>query len=200
MGRSEMPPKFVFIRHGEAEHNVAYHKDGVDVFTDEKYRDAPLTEKGVEQARKTAEELSKYNIVDIWSSPLTRCIQTSLEVLEETSASKIYIHDSLIERQGGKHYCNERKAKHEIDKEHPYLETSLMPDLAAFYVDRETLTSVRHRMLSLLYLIAEIYKDIPFENTHIAIVTHKDAIFALLGKEVSNAEFVVAGMDEIKYK
>ena len=95
-----MSPRFIFLRHGEAEHNVAFHKEGASVFKEEAYRDAKLTAKGIEQAIEAAKALSSLKIEAIWSSPLTRCIQTAEEVFEEVDCDELYLHDNLLERLG----------------------------------------------------------------------------------------------------
>jgi broad specificity phosphatase PhoE len=106
--------KFIFLRHGEAQHNVDFHKVGEAAFTDPKNKDAPLTEVGKQQAQDVAKKLSAYLLLDIWSSPLTRCVETSLELFEELNVGELYLHDSLLERLGGGHVCNDRKSKIEL--------------------------------------------------------------------------------------
>ena len=191
-----MAPKFIFIRHGEAQHNVAYHESGVKVFEDEKYRDAALTDLGIQQAQKTARNLPGLQVLDIWCSPLTRCIQTASEVFEETNAQHIYLHDNLLERLGGRHLCNERKMKHELEKLYPFLQTAYLAEIPMYWVQRENLSSLYFRMLMIVLLLANRYESIS-EDFYIVIVSHKDAIFALTGRELENAEALTLSLDEI---
>lgn len=185
-----MAPKFIFVRHGEAEHNVGYHTEGVTAFSNPKYKDAPLTEKGKEQARQTAEKLSSLKIIDIWSSPLIRAIQTAEELFEETSASTLYLHDNLLETLGGNHKCNERKAKYELKEKYQGWNMTLLPEMPACWFEREPVASVRQRMNMFLLWARELYKDLP-NDVHILVVTHKDAIWSLTGKEMANGEYVI---------
>jgi broad specificity phosphatase PhoE len=196
----EMPcPKFILIRHGEATHNVAFQERGEGAFIEEQFRDAPLTEKGIQQAKNVARELSNYNIIDIWSSPLTRTIQTAEELIEETSAQRIYLHDNLIECLGGNHHCNERLSKEILKEKYPYFDTKLLPDLPSFHKNRESLTSVKYRMMAIVFLLAHIYNDCP-DDSYLLIVTHRDAIFSLLQMELHNVEYVITDLEEILKK
>lgn len=193
-----MPPKFIFIRHGEADHNVAFRENNRDesVFLDEKYRDAPLTSKGIQEAKTTGIKLSERKILDIWSSPLTRCIQTAEEIFEETGAQDMYLHDSLLERLGGGHYCNERKSKQELKTKYNYINVKHLPEFGPLWIERENQTALFHRMLSFVLLLSSLYEKVP-ETLDICIVSHKDAIVTLTGKELQNAEPVILTLDEI---
>ena len=194
-----MPPKFIFVRHGEALHNVAFHKEGenIEVFTRAEFKDAPLSEAGIEQAKKVGEELAKLNIIDLWSSPLTRALQTSMEIFEEATIHNLYMHDSLLEFLGGNQPCNERKTRAEIEKEYSYWDTKFLPDLPPYWARAEPLSIVHHRMKTFVLWLAHVYKDQP-DSYHIVIVSHKNAILALTGKDLKNAEYVILGVDELK--
>jgi broad specificity phosphatase PhoE len=191
-----MSPKFIFVRHGEAAHNVAFKQDGETAFTDPKYKDAPLTEEGIKQAQKTALELQKVFILDIWSSPLTRCIQTSEELFEETTAQNCYFHDSLLERLGGGHICNERKLRVDLKERYTSWDYSFLPEIPVLWTERENETSLQRRMLAFVLLLAEMYRTAP-ESTHILIVSHADVIWSLTRKSLKNAEYVILSLDEI---
>ena len=191
-----MPPKFIFLRHGEAEHNVLFHKIGETAFEKEDVRDAPLTEQGLEQAKQSALKLREYKILDIWSSPLTRCIQTATEAFEETSASNCYLHDSLLERQGGNHVCNERKHKREIHQQFELWDTTFLPEMPSQWSAREDWTALHYRMKALVLLLADIYKTAA-ENSYILIVSHRDAILSLTKKDLLKAEFIVCSLEEL---
>ena len=191
-----MPPTFIFVRHGEAKHNVAYHATDEKAFEDEANRDAELTDTGRKQAQETAEKLASLNIVDAWSSPLTRCIQTAEELFEGTSAQNCYVHDSLLERQCGKCICNERKSKTDIKERFQSWDTKFLPERPPHWIESENWAALHYRMRSFILLLADIYKGLP-ETCHILIVSHKDAIFSLLNKELQKAEFVMLTLPEI---
>lgn len=192
-----MPPKFIFVRHGEATHNVAFNvaKDQ-SVFTNKEFEDAPLTAKGIQQAKEAGEALSKYSIADIWCSPLTRAIQTAEEIFEEVNCGQLYLSDTLLERLGGGHVCNYRKNKRDLKKAHSIWNTSFLPEFPPLWIERESTLAVRTRMLMLILYLAELYKNVP-ETSHILIVGHSDAIWCLTGKSLKNAEHIVLTLEEI---
>jgi broad specificity phosphatase PhoE len=191
-----MPPKFIFLRHGEARHNVLYHEEGESAFEKEEVRDASLTPQGLQQAKETALKLSKYKILDIWSSPLTRCIQTAIEAFEETSASHCYLHDYLLERQGGNHVCNERKAKQDLHRNFAMWNARFLPEMPPRWFVREDWTALHYRMKALVLLLADIYKNAP-DDTYILLVSHRDAILSLTKKDLLKAEFVIFSLEEL---
>ena len=191
-----MAPKFIFMRHGEAEHNVAFHEVGQSAFTDPKYQDAVLTKKGIEQAREAANRLLEYKILDLWSSPLTRALQTSEELFEELNINTMYIHDNLLERQGGGHICNRRATKRVLEKKFFSFNTMFLPDFPPDWIDRESETALVQRLRMFIFQLSDLYKDIS-EEKHILIVGHGDALGALTGKPFQNAEFVVMTLEEL---
>jgi broad specificity phosphatase PhoE len=191
-------PKFIFVRHGQAEHNVAAHgPEGDKAYENPAYKDAPLTPEGVKQAKATGEALADLKILDIWASPLTRTIQTAEEIFEETSAQKLYLHDNLLELLGGGHICNDRKPKSEIKSQFPLWRTEYLPELPPFWKERENQYSMHSRMDMLIYLLAQIYKDSP-EDSYVCIVSHWGAIHSFTGKALNNAEYVIHTLEDLK--
>ncbi len=192
-----MAPSFIFVRHGEALHNVAFHNEKCEeVFTRNEFKDAPLTEKGKQQAKETGKQLFDFNIVDIWCSPLTRCIETAEEIFEEVNASHLYLHDNLLERLGGHHVCNDRKSKYEIQKKYSIWNTIFLPELPPSWVEQESTTSVHNRMVMLILYLTEIYKEMP-DNSYILLVSHWGAISSLTGYSLQNAEYKILTLEEI---
>ncbi len=191
-----MAPKFIFMRHGEAEHNVAFHEVGPSAFTDPKYQDAELTKKGIEQANEAARMLSSYSILDLWTSPLRRALQTSEELFEGLTVSNMYMHDNLLERQGGGHICNKRATKRILEKKFFGFNTSFLPDFPPDWIDRESETALVQRLRMLILQLADLYKNIS-EEFHILIVGHGDALTALTGKPFKNCEFVIMTLEEL---
>jgi probable phosphoglycerate mutase len=189
-------PKFIFVRHGEAKHNVAFHEVGEAAFSDPANKDAPLTEQGMAQARATGAALHNLKILDIWSSPLTRCIQTAEEIFEENNIQELWLHDSLLERLGGGHICNDRLSTHELKKEHPMWKREFLPELPPLWIDRENHTSLQRRMLSFILLLAHMYSDVS-PDSHVVIVSHADALGALTHRPFKNAEHVILTLEEI---
>lgn len=191
-----MAPKFIFVRHGEAEHNVAYHKEGVSAFTKEEFKDAPLTPLGIEQGQAVGKALANYKIVDIWCSPLTRAIQTAEEIFEEANVQDIYLHDALLEFLGGNNKPNERKPKYEIKKKFPGWKTEFLPEFPPMWVESEPVMAQRQRMKMFVLWAAELYKD-ESESSHVVIVSHKNVIQSLTGKDLKNGEHIVMTLAEI---
>jgi broad specificity phosphatase PhoE len=194
-----MSPTFTFIRHGEALHNVAFHLEGSSAFKDDKNRDARLTVKGVEQAMDVAKTLSSLKVVGIWSSPLTRCLQTAEEIFEQVdglSGHDLYVHDNLLERQGNGHLMNERRSKAELKKEFGIWDMSSLPDLPPFWANHESNYTLRQRMFMFIMLLTDIYSDYD-ESSHVLIVGHSDAITTLTGKHLNNAEYVSLTLKDI---
>jgi broad specificity phosphatase PhoE len=192
-------PKFIFVRHGEAEHNYASHNGlGDKAFTDPKYKNAPLTAKGKQQAMAAGQDLREkgYPILDIWASPLTRTIETAEEIYEEINCGELWLHDSLLERLGGGHVCNERHYASNINKMFPIWKRDFLPEFPPFWLERENQTSLQRRMLSFVLLLAEMYKNVR-EGDCVLLVGHADAIFSLTRRSLKNAEYVVMTLEEI---
>jgi broad specificity phosphatase PhoE len=185
-----MPIKIILVRHGEAEHNVAFHRDGESVFQDPQYADAPLTETGRTQARELGKKLSSYKILDIWSSPLSRCIQTAEEIFEETEAENLYLHDNFLERQGDERPCNLRRFKSEIQSMFPGWDCECLPEVPAYWAEQETNGSLHQRMFMMILHLKFLYRDAA-EGSHVIIVSHGDAISTMTKQTLKNAEFII---------
>ena len=85
---------FIFVRHGQSQANA-------DVIIADEH--SPLTELGVEQARKTADEIRKFNITKIVRSPFLRAQQTAETIAKELviGIEDILVLDELAERDLG---------------------------------------------------------------------------------------------------
>lgn len=79
-------------RHGETEWNLVHITQG--------HHDSPLTEKGVEQARQTAEELKEVNFEAVFSSDLYRAERTA-EIIKLERDLAVQTHQALRERCSG---------------------------------------------------------------------------------------------------
>ena len=85
-----------FVRHGETEYNKQGRSQG--------RADIPLNKVGIFQAEKTSEKLKNTNIDIIFSSPLSRAINTA-QIINKYHNAKIIIderinHYDVGERQG----------------------------------------------------------------------------------------------------
>jgi broad specificity phosphatase PhoE len=196
--------QFVFLRHGEATHNEAFHRKNEnenDAFTNKEFRDAPLTSLGIEQAQAVSEKLVKEFGIDgwtaIWCSPLTRAIQTANEIYEEINVHETILHDNLIEMQIEKNVCNHRSTRNEIDKKYYNMwETKHLADIQSGWNKSENPTTVRYRMWMLCAFLSELYKDRP--NPRILIVSHANAIQELTGRYLKNCEYCVVNSLDLR--
>jgi len=73
--------EFVFIRHGETEWNLENRMQG--------QLDAPLTEKGRQQADALAARLSRAGLTELYSSDLGRAWQTALPIAAATGLKPV---------------------------------------------------------------------------------------------------------------
>lgn len=191
-----MSIQFVFLRHGEATHNKAFHQEQneMSVFTNEEFKDASLTRLGIQQARTVGEKLAKEFGMNgwtaIWCSPLTRAIETACEIYEEINVHETVLHDNLIEMQIEKYVCNHRLTRAELDKKfYKMWDTKNLADIQSVWNRSENSYAVRQRMWMLCALLSDIYKDKP--NPRILIVSHANAIQELTGKYLKNCEYCV---------
>ena len=192
-----MPPKFIFFRHGEATHNLAFHNKEPDAFTSLVYKDPPLTEEGKNQVRKKAEELVNYKILDLWSSSLTRCIETSLELFEEINVNDLYLHDNLMEIAYKGQVCNLRKTKKELKMHYNGLfKMESLPDSPCAWDTDETSYSSTQRMFMFLKLMENIYED-EKDDTYILIVSHQNIMAPFVKKHLNNAEYHIMSINDI---
>ena len=75
--------KFLLIRHGETDYNIAT-SDG-DYFKsryEPKYFDTHLTQDGIKQAENASKNFSNLNIKDVYVSPYFRTLQTSFHLFK----------------------------------------------------------------------------------------------------------------------
>jgi len=196
--------QFVFLRHGEATHNEAFHQKNeneASVFTNKEFRDAPLTSLGIEQAQAVGKKLVKEFGMDgwtaMWCSPLTRAVQTANEIYEEINVYETILHDNLIEMQGKNYVCNHRLTRDEIDKKYYNMwETKHLADVQSGWNKAENPTTVQYRMWMLCAFLSELYKDRP--NPRILIVSHANAINELTGIYLKNCEYCVVNSLDLR--
>ncbi len=85
---------FYLLRHGESTANVD------NVYASQRI-DAPLSEEGVEQARRVAKWLKSFPISTVYASPLRRAKQTAEIVCAELNIAPVFT-DLLVEVDVGK--------------------------------------------------------------------------------------------------
>lgn len=79
---------FYLFRHGETDHNVNKRMQG--------WLDIPLNQNGVQQAKQLAKKLSNINFDCIYSSPLSRALDTA-KIVSEKNKTKIILEEGLKE-------------------------------------------------------------------------------------------------------
>jgi broad specificity phosphatase PhoE len=182
--------KIYFIRHGHAEHNAAYEKEGSrKVYESLEYKDSRLTEKGVQQIREVELPVHLPKKMDrVYSSPLTRCVQTSKLLVGDKTI--IHLHDGLMETQGP-FPCNWRP---DLDSLSNSLSYYVLKDVAKHYTpytqyyltkeEGESTQEVKERATRTLEQIKKECKV--FSN--ILVVTHNDWLESLFGRSFKNGE------------
>lgn len=186
-----MPPTYIFIRHGEALHNVSARKHGPIAYTFPENEDAPLSDEGHRQTRQAGNEIANLigdTPVHIYSSPLTRCIQTADAVGSFLNVKHKYMDDDLIERLGDGHVCNARKDEDVLSELYPDWVTSNLSIPPPIHLAREEIQKVEDRMRQLWNWIQYEYQN---TNTVVLIVSHQESLTALHGRSFKNAEYLI---------
>lgn len=84
--------KLILVRHGESEGNLNHILRGLD--------DDKLTKKGIEQAKNVGKELKEKHKIDmVFCSPLSRCVQTLENILDECPIDGEILMSKLIEER-----------------------------------------------------------------------------------------------------
>ncbi len=97
------------LRHGLSLHNVMYKTMGMSAYTE--LEDTNLLEDGFIQAKNTNKNWKEINNIDIvYVSPLTRTIQTALNIFRGIDV-KIYALDLIKEYPASYEKINKRKSK-----------------------------------------------------------------------------------------
>jgi broad specificity phosphatase PhoE len=124
------------------------------------------------------------------SSPLTRCIQTSINIMAAVSVAPdhVYVNDNLLERMGRGHVCNHRATRADIVSKWPLFNCDALPDDGPVWTGAESCASVRCRMRMLLRHLQHEYAG---EELPVIVVSHHDSLFELLGSSLKNGEYAV---------
>jgi broad specificity phosphatase PhoE len=87
-------PQIYLLRHAESEANAKGILAGRDYSVN-------LTAKGFKDSRKLKSRLSKIDFTRVYSSPITRCVQTVTPYLDSNPRIEITLTESLIEMDYG---------------------------------------------------------------------------------------------------
>ena len=141
--------KVYCIRHGKALHNVLYPLIGQVAYTDKKYTDSPLVDEGHYQSEKlglTWKEKHKIEVVFV--SPLTRTLDTAINIFKNTNI-KLIANEEIIEYPQSNEYCNLRKCKSELEKKYPMIDFSNLDEKPKYWKagGKETFKEINERDL-----------------------------------------------------
>lgn len=155
----------IFLRHGQAKNNteriLAGRTPGI-----------PLTEKGIEQAKKAAEFLEHMNISAIYSSPIERAKHTA-EIVGSHNSVDVKIDERLIELDMGKFTGMPYE---QIFSSHGNVFMKFYNgELEIAHNGVETFDQVKKRVLG---IVDHVLDNHPDEN--VVLVTHMDPIKAML--------------------
>lgn len=155
----------IFLRHGQAKNNteriLAGRTPGI-----------PLTEKGVDQAKKAAEFLEHMNISTIYSSPIERAKHTA-EIVGAHNSVDVRIDERLIELDMGKFTGMPYE---QIFSSHGNVFMKFYSgELEIAHNGVETFDQVKKRILGIVDHVLDNHAD---EN--VVLVTHMDPIKAML--------------------
>ena len=155
----------IFLRHGQATNNTQRVLAGRTV-------GVPLTENGIEQAKKTAEFVEHMNVSKIYTSPIQRAMQTADIVAKHNSLETI-VDERLIELEMGKFTGMKYD---DIFSSHGNVFLKFYSgDVEIAHNGVETFAEVKKRVLGIVDHVINEHKD---EN--ILLVTHMDPIKAAL--------------------
>ena len=181
------------IRHGEATHNILYKQLGMEAFFDENFYDTELTDKGFNQSIELGNIWNEKNNIDlVIVSPLSRTLQTAMNIFKNTS-TKIVAYDFLKEYPQGKHTCNKRKNKTVLINKFPQIDFLQLDSDEDKMWNPDSIESID----SLLQRINKMYDFIDMNNyKNIALVGHNSYISMMkYGKFFHQEE----GEEELKY-
>lgn len=168
-----------FVRHGHALHNQGFDRMGEKAYSSPEFMYSELTNRGHTETRAI-----RLPTVDAaYVSPLVRCIQTARNAMGYDIPLRL--HDGLIESNQAEHPCNVREPKNVIARRYPNVDVSELQELHA-PIANESYEALRIRANQTL---AQIVHGAWLQGcTRIAIVTHHNWLYALLGKSFRNAE------------
>ena len=186
-----MKKNLYIFRHGETDYNVAKRMHGIT--------DIPLNKKGIEQAHALAKRLSDVHLDCIYTSSLSRAVQTA-NIVAEQNHTKIITEPGLMEWNLGV-FCGKilhltKKPKWtpiDLTKDDVYIPRTLLLDGDYVPQDGESYNMFKQRICK---SIENIVKNTDAKN--IGIATHGGAIRAML-REYTSLTQSKTGMPNADY-
>ena len=168
-----MNQKTIFlIRHGFSLHNELFPKIGVQAFRIKETIDSPLTEEGHNQSIQLGKNWTdKHNIELVLVSPLTRALETAMNIFGDTDIP-IICQEFIREYPIGEDTCNQRSSKDKIKNMYPQINFNdiCMNEDTAWTPERESIESLNQRIEQ-----TKEYINKRNEKT-IAVITHSSFI------------------------
>lgn len=180
------------IRHGYSLHNELFTKIGVKAFRIPLSYDAPLTNHGhVESIELGYNWDKKYDIELILVSPLTRTLETCMNIFGDTNIP-IECHEFLREYPIGEDTCNKRSSLTEIKSKYPKIDFHLSIDDDILWREdyRETIPELEDRIQVMINYIQSR------KEKSIAIVGHSSFLGQFKDNHIGYKE---NGDEEIKH-
>ena len=170
-----------FIRHGESEFN-AVHRDGDE---DPLIFDAPLTDRGRQQAQALRSHVSELRIEQVITSPLTRAIQTALCIFEDIAPIAV----SEKHREMLIHSCDVGRPPGDLQRDFPTLSFGHLSERWWHHgPENEHGVAVEPEEV-FLRRIAEFERSLDgIEQRPLAIVGHGNVFKAIIGRTMHNCE------------
>jgi len=187
-----MKQEIYIFRHGETDYNAENRIQG--------WLDIPLNKTGTKQAKKLAKNLSNINFDCIYTSPLSRALQTA-NMVAKTNNTKIIIKDGLRERGFGD-FSGKILRVMDLPKDFPIdtnhdtinIPLSLIKDSDYMPPHGESYNMFRQRVYDIMNEILQNNKDVKT----IGISTH-GGVIGIFIKEYANLSLPRGGVPNAEY-
>lgn len=182
--------KILCIRHGKAFHNVLGDKIGDKAYFLKESFDASLVEEGILQAQELGKNLKQLHNIDVvFVSPLTRTLQTAINIFENNKKVRFVALDAIKEFPQGIEICNKRRNRIELKQKFKGIDFSLLEsDSDQMWRDDryEKIEELKERIDKFKKLVLHLnYKNV-------VIVSHnnflKELLFQNCGDETYNLD------------
>ena len=169
------------IRHGFALHNYVFQFVGPKAYTE--FRDTPLLDEGVEQAKTLGKNWNKINDVElVVVSPCRRTLETARSIFQNKNVN-IIAKDFLIEYPfGGSDICNKRRSKTELQYFYPNIDFSEISENVDWPDSNETVDELNIRIYEMLRWLCKR------KEKTIAIISHSSYIGQFKDKKIGDED------------
>lgn len=183
-----------FVRHGQGFHNlmadlarengkewIQFQQSKENPYVMPEILDAPLTEKGRNQARALQPQIKslEHQPQLIITSPNCRAIQTALIAFESSLSRKIpFVAHEMVKEESGVHICDKRRPKTQQQYEFPQVDFSMLTTEEDPIFDsekRETKLQVADRVYNFLEWLSS-REDVE----HVGVASHSGWLLCLL--------------------